>query len=138
MLLADFVMSHWQPADRDQFADVWKAELADIPDYETSTLHMASGLLLPIWRLLPKESSRVYRLQTDEGERIIGRKVSPGWVASVIRATPCDLQKDEAWQLLQKGEAVLHIAEGQMRRRVRSEERRAGQGGFRPCRSRWS
>src|SRR3546814_2067554 len=69
MLLADFVMSHWQPADRDQFADVWKAELADIPDYETSTLHMASGLLLPIWRLLPKESSRVYRLQTDEGER---------------------------------------------------------------------
>src|SRR3546814_6961836 len=42
MLLADFVMSHWQPADRDQFADVWKAELADIPDYETSTLHMAS------------------------------------------------------------------------------------------------
>src|SRR3546814_8686632 len=81
MLLADFVMSHWQPADRDQFADVWKAELADIPDYETSTLHMASGLLLPIWRLLPKESSRVYRLQTEEGERIIGRKVSPGWVA---------------------------------------------------------
>ncbi|KTD99584.1 methylase [Sphingopyxis sp. H038] len=120
MLLADFVMSHWQPADRDQFADVWKAELADIPDYETSTLHMASGLLLPIWRLLPKESSRVYRLQTDEGERIIGRKVSPGWVASVIRDTPCDLPKDEAWQLLQKGEAVLHLAEGQMLRRVRA------------------
>ena len=120
MLLADFVMSHWQPADRDQFADVWKAELADIPDYETSTLHMVSGLLLPIWRLLPKESSRVYRLQTDEGERIIGRKVSPGWVASVIRDTPCDLPKDEAWQLLQKGEAVFHLADGQMLRRVRA------------------
>src|SRR3546814_10839659 len=81
---------------------------------------MASGLLLPIWRLLPKESSRVYRLQTDEGERIIGRKVSPGCVASVIRDTPCDLPKDAAWQLLQQGDAVLHLAEGQMLRRVRA------------------
>src|SRR3546814_12605961 len=99
-------MSHWQPADHDRFASVWNAELATIPDFETSTLHMVSGLLLPIWRQLPKESSRVYRLQTDDGERIIGRKVSAGWVASVIRDAPSELPKDQAWQLLQQGEAV--------------------------------
>jgi hypothetical protein len=120
MLLADFAMSHWQPADRDLFAGVWNAELAGIPDFETSTLHIVSGLLLPIWRQLPKESSRVYRLQTDDGERIIGRKVSAGWVASVFREEPSELAKDEAWQLLQRGEVVLHLAEGQVLRRVRA------------------
>lgn len=120
MLLADFATSHWQPADRDLFASVWNAELATIPDFETSTLHIVSGLLLPIWRQLPKESSRVYRLQTDDGERIIGRRVSAGWVASVIRDAPSELPKDQAWQLLQQGEAVLHLAEGQMLRRVRA------------------
>src|SRR3546814_10729623 len=101
MLLADCATSHWQPADRDLFASVWNAELATIPDFETSTLHIVSGLLLPIWRQLPKESSRVYRLQTDDGERIIGRRVSAGWVASVIRDAPSELPKDQAWQLLQ-------------------------------------
>src|SRR3546814_16428381 len=76
---------------------------------------------LPIWRQLPKESSRVYRLQTDDGERIIGRRVSAGWVASVIRDAPSELPKDQAWQLLQQGEAVLHLAEGQVLRRVRAK-----------------
>jgi hypothetical protein len=120
MLLADYEASHWQAADPDKFASAWIAELAAIPDYETSTLHMVSGLLLPIWRQLPKESTRVYRLQTDDGERIIGRKVSAGWVASIIRDGTRDLPKDEVWQLLQRGEVVLHLAEGQVLRRVRS------------------
>ena len=70
--------------DRERFSEVWQAELADLPEFETSTLHMVSGLLLPIWRRLPNESTRVYRLQTDAGERVIGRKVSPAWVATVI------------------------------------------------------
>ena len=38
---------------------------------------------------LPNESTRVYRLQTDDGERIIGRKVSPAWVATTL-AKPGD------------------------------------------------
>src|SRR3546814_17224952 len=44
-------------------------------------IHIVSGLLLPIWKRLPNESTRVYRLQTDTGERIVGRRVSPAWVA---------------------------------------------------------
>src|SRR3546814_13299077 len=99
-------MSHWQPADHDRFASVWNAELATIPDFETSTLHMVSGLLLPIWRQLPKESSRVYRLQTDDGERIIGRRVSAGWVAAVIRDAPCERPQGQARQLPQPGKAA--------------------------------
>ena len=32
-----------------------------------------TGLLLPVWKHLPRAASKVYRLQTDEGERIVGR-----------------------------------------------------------------
>src|SRR3546814_8863351 len=68
--------SHWVEADRTAFASAWTVEVADVPAFSESTIHVVSGLLLPIWKRLPNESTRVYRLQTDDGERIIGRKVS--------------------------------------------------------------
>ncbi|WP_164209747.1 hypothetical protein, partial [Stenotrophomonas maltophilia] len=68
-----------EEADPDRFAAAWETELADIPDFSDSTIHIVAGLLLPIWKRLPDESTRVYRLQTDAGERIIGRRVSPAW-----------------------------------------------------------
>ena len=55
-----------------------------MPEFTDSEIHIVAGLLLPIWKRLPNESTRVYRLQTDAGERIIGRKVSPAWVASTL------------------------------------------------------
>lgn len=71
--------SHWQEADRNTFAAAWSHELADMPAFSESTFHIVAGLLLPVWKRLPNESTRVYRLQTDDGERIIGRRVSrPG------------------------------------------------------------
>jgi predicted RNA methylase len=129
MHLEDYEASHWKPASAVEFRSVWSAELDGIPEYETSTLYMVSGLLLPIWKRLPKESSRVYRLQTDDGERLIGRKVSSGWVASVVRDGPCDLPK--AWRLLGAGEVAFQLTEGQTLRRVRSmNDWRIELGGF--------
>ncbi len=71
--------SHWEPVDRETFAAVWEHECAEVPAFEEATLHIVAGLLLPVWKRLPNESTRVYRLQTDDGERIIGRRVSPAW-----------------------------------------------------------
>jgi hypothetical protein len=68
--------SRWLETDRERFKAAWQAELAEVPEFTTSTIHVVAGLLLPIWKQLPNESTRVYRLQTDAGERIIGRKVS--------------------------------------------------------------
>ncbi|AOF98741.1 methyltransferase small domain protein (plasmid) [Blastomonas sp. RAC04] len=120
MLAVDLENSHWQPADLQAFAAAWNVELGELPEYETSTLHIVSGLLLPIWKRLPKESTRVYRLQTDTGERIIGRKVTPAWAASVTGDSPVHMDVSEAWRMLGAGEIALELAEGQTLRRVRA------------------
>ena len=104
----------------DAFSAAWNAELAELPEYETSTMHMVAGLLLPIWKQLPNESTHVYRLQTDDGERIIGRRVSPAWVATVSGDEAQVPSPGEAWAMLLAGDAELHLAEGQALRRVRS------------------
>lgn len=106
-------------ADHETFAAAWRAELADVPDFTDSTLHVVAGLLLPIWKRLPNESTRVYRLQTDAGERIIGRKVSPAWVAAALASDAPALTPDAAFAALLDGRTVLDLTEDLKLRRVR-------------------
>ncbi|WP_454651287.1 strawberry notch-like NTP hydrolase domain-containing protein [Bradyrhizobium liaoningense] len=113
------VESHWVEADRERFAAVWLAELAEIPKFTESTIHVVAGLLLPIWKRLPNESTRVYRLQTDAGERIIGRKVSAAWVANVFSADAPTLTPDAAFATILEGRTILDLAEGLQLRRAR-------------------
>jgi predicted RNA methylase len=114
--------SRWAETDRATFTAAWQRELADLPEHETSNLHMVSGLLLPIWKQLPDESTRVYRLQTDEGERVIGRRVSPAWAASVANDgdAPAKLTGPEALTMLMAGDVALDLAQDQKLRRVRA------------------
>jgi C-terminal domain on Strawberry notch homologue len=111
--------SHWAEADRELFARAWQAELAEVPEFTDSTIHVVAGLLLPIWKRLPNESTRVYRLQTDAGERIIGRKVSLAWVATTVAGNAPALTPDAAFAALLEGRTVLDLAEGVSLRRVR-------------------
>ena len=111
--------SHWAEADRERFAIVWQAEVAEVPAFTDSTIRIVAGLLLPIWKRLPNESTRVYRLQTDAGERIIGRKVSPAWVATALATDTPALTAESAFAALMEGRTVLDLAEGLQLRRVR-------------------
>jgi hypothetical protein len=111
--------SHWAQADHECFAVAWQAELAELPEFADSTIHVVAGLLLPIWKRLPNESTRVYRLHTDVGERIIGRKVSSVWVANALAGDAPALTPDAAFAALLDGRTVLELAEGLELRRVR-------------------
>ena len=111
--------SHWEEADKAAFAAAWTAELAEVPEFADSTLHMVSGLLLPIWKRLPNESTRVYRLQTDDSERIIGRRVSPAWAATATSTGLPSLTPGDAFAALIEGKTVIDLAEGLQLRRVR-------------------
>ena len=101
----------WEDADAGRFTQAWNAEVADLPPFTETTLHIVTGLLLPIWRRLPTEGCRVYRLQTDEGERVIGRQVSPAWVAEAFDEAPPAVAPAEAFAgVLVRGE-TLHLAD---------------------------
>ena len=111
--------THWVEADQDAFAAAWEAEVAEMPEFADSTLHMVTGLLLPIWKRLPNESTRVYRLQTDAGERIIGRKVSPAWAANATTTGIAKVTPEDAFAALMDGRTIFDLAEGLQLRRVR-------------------
>ena len=111
--------SHWEKVDRAAFAAAWWAELNDVPDFSDSTIHIVSGLLLPIWKRLPNESTRVYRLQTDAGERIIGRRVSPAWAANAVTTGTPSLTPEQAFAALINGTTILDLADGLQLRRAR-------------------
>ncbi|PKB14951.1 strawberry notch-like protein [Novosphingobium kunmingense] len=121
----NFALNHlaetsWEQVDERSFAAVWQAEVAQVDEFTASELHIVTGLLLPIWKQLPEESTRVYRLQTDDGTGIIGRRVSPAWAASTTaKAEAPVLSPSQALAMLREGHAVLDLADGLQLRRSR-------------------
>jgi hypothetical protein len=115
--------TQWLLADRASFAAAWESEIALLPEFATSTFHVVTGLLLPIWKRIPEESMRVYRLQTDEGERVIGRLLSPAALSALLTNLGQEdvpaLSSGEAWGVLMEGKIFINLADGLQLRRVR-------------------
>jgi predicted RNA methylase len=115
--------TNWEEADEQSFSAAWNAEVADLPEFSISTMHVVSGLLLPIWKLLPQDYCRVYRLESDEGERIVGRLVSSEGLSRICRNFGLDqtevITAAEVWQSLLDGSAVVALAGNMTLRRVR-------------------
>jgi predicted RNA methylase len=112
--------THWEEVDERTFATIWQDELAQVDEFTTSELHIVTGLLLPIWKQLPEESTRVYRLQADDGTRIVGRRVSAAWAAGTTAKPEAPLlSPPQALALLREGQAMLDLADGLQLRRSR-------------------
>ncbi|MCP2017866.1 MAG: hypothetical protein ABJF85_07100 [Marinomonas sp.] len=68
--------SHWEEIGVTAFTRAWRAEeerAAKSP--VTERVHLATGLLLPVWKRLPGDHVRVTRLVAEDGQSIIGREV---------------------------------------------------------------
>ena len=114
--------SHWEEADEARFRSVWDAEIAGISEFSTSIFHLVTGLLLPIWRRLPEKNARVYRLQTDDSERVIGRMLTPIEAEGVCKNLGIDAPKlsaEQTWELVNDGKVVAHLADNLALRRAR-------------------
>ena len=133
--LDEFARSHWHEAAPREFAPAWDAECARVPEFSESTFHIVTGLLLPIWDRLPAENMRVYRFETDDGERVIGRLVTPEALDRVyaglgVAGAPV-LSHDEAWSAVIERGAVLDLAGGlHIRRSLVMGAHRVELGGF--------
>lgn len=117
MTVAEFEATHWRPADRQAFAAAWDQEVASLAEYRTDTRYLVTGLLLPIWNRLPGEAMRVYRLQTDDGERLIGRVVSPAWASTVSNGLKITVDAGDAFERLLRGKVKIDLAGEQQLRR---------------------
>lgn len=122
MSVEDFAATHWKEAEREEFVAAWEKEIVGIPEFSTSTFHLVTGLLLPIWRRLPESNARVYRLQADDGERVIGRMLTPIEVGAFCRNIGMEAPKlaaGDAWHLINEGKVTAHLADGLVLRRAR-------------------
>ncbi|HEX3411527.1 MAG TPA: bifunctional class I SAM-dependent methyltransferase/DEAD/DEAH box helicase [Stellaceae bacterium] len=133
--LDHFASSHWREATPEEFAPLWEEECARIPEFSESSFHIITGLLLPIWDRLPAHDMRVYRFETDDGERVIGRLITPEALAPLYQALGVDsspgLSHLEAWSAVIDRGAVLDLAGGlQIRRSLVMAAHRVELTGF--------
>jgi hypothetical protein len=115
--------TNWEEADERIFAAAWDAEVATVPEFTASTLHMVAGLLLPIWKMLPRGYHCVYRLQTDDGEQIVGRMITASSLPQLCRNFGIDqaavVTPEQAWNAVLDGSSVVGLAGDMSLRRVR-------------------
>jgi hypothetical protein len=101
MSLGALWTSHWKAIDREDFRELWDAEVAAASAaLEVETISLATGLLLPVWHKLPADDVRVWRIADGTGEALLGRIVMPAAVekleaefglAASVRLTPAEL-----------------------------------------------
>jgi hypothetical protein len=53
---------------------LWDDRVAKTPEFREADLHIITGAILPIWDRLAGQP-KIFRLQTDDGERMLGRVV---------------------------------------------------------------
>ena len=85
--LRDLEESAWVECAEPRFAKLWEAESEDSASrLHTETVHLATGLLLPIWSNLPRDYLEVNRIVDLEGRSWLGRIVYDTDVADVLKA----------------------------------------------------
>ena len=85
MLATTYQESAWKPIARTKFEALWREEYDREKDQLVSeTIYLATGLLLPVWGALPKESLAVIRIVDAEGTSWLGRQIHDIHVDSTL------------------------------------------------------
>src|SRR5215469_5814700 len=93
--------------DEAQARDLWDKQLATIPEYSAKTQHLITGSILPIWDRL-SGTPKVYRLQTADGERMLGRVVDEDHIGQVLRS----LGAETAGKTYEPAEVAQRVLDG--------------------------
>ena len=91
-LATELSESAWELTDETTFSRLWKEEAQDAGSrLETSTIRVATGLLLPIWSALPKDHLAVNRIVDGEGASWLGRLVFEQHAPALLKAFGVDV-----------------------------------------------
>ncbi len=83
----DLADSSWEPVDVGAFRGAWQHEVTEASGtLRHERLHLATGLLLPVWDKLPSDHVRVARLSARDGRSLLGREVPAAHVPALCRA----------------------------------------------------
>ena len=79
--------SSWEPLGLEAFRAAWIAEVEEArSSHKRERLHLATGLLLPVWDKLPSDFVRVSRISASDGRSLLGREVPLHCVPELCRA----------------------------------------------------
>lgn len=79
--------SSWESVDAREFRRLWEAEVDEAASsLKHERLHLATGLLLPVWDKLPADHVRVSRICANDGRSLLGREVPLHCVPDICRA----------------------------------------------------
>lgn len=109
-----FISSHWEPIDTDAFIALWDAEADELPKVRTEIVVLLTGLLLPIWKMIPSSSQRIWRVTPEDGISRIGRAISED-EALVLKGrfrTEGTAQPDELIAAAMTGDAAVDLGRG--------------------------
>lgn len=79
--------SSWEPLAEPEFRRLWEVEADEAgSSLKRERLHLATGLLLPVWDKLPSDHVRVSRICAANGRSLLGREVPVHCVTDLCRA----------------------------------------------------
>lgn len=137
-----FEETHWRLTDSTAFAAAWNAEVEEATaSTHTETMHLATGLLLPIWDALPDDHVQVLRVVDEKGRSFLGRPVPAAAVSELGRRFGLDLDDAVPVPALVSGVletgrscAIPGLPSVQLKRSLVGGERRLELAGFDPSR----
>jgi hypothetical protein len=84
--------THWFETSEERFAQAWQAEVREAEStIRRESLHLATGLLLPVWDKLPDDSVQVMRIAAEDGRTLLGREVPTGSLGELARKLGLDV-----------------------------------------------
>ena len=77
--------SGYRPVQTVEARMLWEVGVREAPEFFTEPVHLVTGTILPIWDRIAGHP-RIYRAQTDDGERMIGRAVMSEHLSATLKA----------------------------------------------------
>ena len=115
---SELANSHWKEINSTDFSRLWMDEVANAPDYKESSFYLITGLLLPLWKHIDTDSMKVWRLQTDDGQHLLGRVLQPEQIGAVYDRLGIDkpqLSAEEIYHAVLNAKQSLTVGRWQLK-----------------------